>query len=150
MAVGWVSAGFSRFCGVAAGSRETSGVGSAVAVRLTSGLVVARLMDEVFAGVTSVGVVCSALDGVSAGATCVRGVVDGVATCRLRVGVDETSGVGELLTVRFATCGLSGGVAVVGSVGELRATGVGSVVARSMVAVLALASTPAVGVGVIV
>lgn len=113
--VGCGSAGDSRRCGWAVGCAVTSGVGSIVAWAIC-GLVVARLIDVVLAGVGSVGDVSWLGDGARSAAICARGVVTAWATSRLSVGVALVSGVGACCSVRRASCGVSASCVVVGSV----------------------------------
>ena len=139
--VGAVSAGNSRFLGCGSAWAETSGVGS-VAARAISGLAVVFLVDCVLAGARAAVSVCLATGGASAAATCERGVSVGVATCFLSVGVAESSATWLSCGCRLASCAVAACTVVVGSC-IAAAASVGSVVCRSILALVGLTSTPA-------
>ena len=90
--------------------------------------------------------VCLAAGGASTAATCERGVSVGVATCFLSVGVAESSATWLSCGCRLASCVVAACTVVVGSC-IAAAVSVGSVVCRSIFALVGLASTPATLVG---
>ncbi len=142
--VGAFSAGSSRFFGCESACAEISGSDSGTLFAI-SGLAVVFFVDCVFAGASAAASVCFAAGGASDAATCERGVSAGAATCFFSVGIAESSATLLSCVARLASCAVAAWTVEVGSCME--AVFAGSVVCRSTLALVGLASTPATLVG---